>query len=69
MMVSLYKTYDHPLSHKQLFEWHKMLTNGRRDIIDLGRYRTHEDPMQVVSGCLDKLTVHFEAPPSGNYGI
>lgn len=64
MMVNLYKTYDRPLSQKQLFEWHTMLTNGRRDIFDIGRYRTHEDPMQVVSGRLDKPTIHFEAPPS-----
>ncbi len=41
-----------------------MLTNGRRDLADIGNYRTHEDPMQVVSGRLDKPTIHFEAPPS-----
>ena len=64
MMVDLYLNYNKPLSHDQLFEWHKMITNGRRDLIDIGRYRTHEDPMQVVSGRLDKPKVHFEAPPS-----
>jgi Fic family protein len=64
MMVDLYHNYDKSLTHEQLFEWHKMLTNGRRDLTDIGRYRTHEDPMQVVSGRLDKPTVHFEAPPS-----
>jgi Fic family protein len=64
MMVDLYLNFDTPLSHNQLFEWHKMLTNGRRDLTDIGRYRTHESPMQVVSGRLDKPTVHFEAPPS-----
>ena len=64
MMVDLYKNHDKPLSHEQLFEWHKMLTNGRRDLIDIGSYRTHKSPMQVVSGRLDKPTIHFEAPPS-----
>ncbi|MFC2109942.1 Fic family protein [Bacteroidota bacterium] len=64
MMVDLYLNYDKTLNHEQLFEWHKMLTNGRRDLTDIGRYRTHESPMQVVSGRLDKPTVHFEAPPS-----
>ncbi len=64
MMVDLYMNYNKPLSHNQLFEWHKMITNGRRDITDIGRYRTHKDPMQVVSGRLDKPKVHFEAPPS-----
>ena len=64
MMVDLYQNYEKPLSHDQLFEWHKMITNGRRDLTDIGRYRTHEEPMQVVSGRLDKPTIHFEAPPS-----
>ncbi len=64
LMVDLYLNYNKPLSHEQLFEWHKMITNGRRDLTDIGRYRTHEDPMQVVSGRLDKPNVHFEAPPS-----
>lgn len=64
MMVDLYRTYDRPLTHDQLFQWHTMLTNGRRDLVDIGRYRTHDDPMQVVSGRLDRQTVHYEAPPS-----
>jgi Fic family protein len=64
MMVDLYQNYDTPLSNEYLFEWHKMITNGRRDLTDIGNYRTHEDPMQVVSGRLDKPTLHFEAPPS-----
>ncbi len=64
MMVDLYLNYNKPLSHELLFEWHKMITNGRRDLTDIGRYRTHENPMQVVSGRLDKPRVHFEAPPS-----
>lgn len=65
MMTDLYKHFDKPLSHAMLFNWHKMLTNGRQDLKDIGRYRTHKDPMQVVSGRLDKPQVHFEAPPSG----
>ena len=64
MMVDLYKTFNKPLSHEQLFAWHKMLMKGRRDLHDVGAYRTHEDPMQVVSGPVHKPRVHFEAPPS-----
>lgn len=64
MMVDLYKTFDKPLSHEQLFAWHKMLMKGRRDLHDPGAYRTHEDPMQVVSGAVHKPKVHFEAPPA-----
>ncbi len=64
MMVDLYLNYNQTLTHEQLFLWHKMISNGRRDLTDIGRYRTHEDPMYVVSGRLDSPKVHFEAPPS-----
>lgn len=64
MMVDLYQNYSKQLTHQQLFDWHKMLTNGRRDITDIGKYRTHEDAMQVVSGRLDQPNIHFEAPAS-----
>lgn len=64
MMVDLYKHYDQPLSNEQLFSWHSMLMNGRRDLANIGAYRTHEEPMQIVSGKLYDPTVHFQAPPS-----
>ncbi|MEX1117790.1 MAG: Fic family protein [Terrimicrobiaceae bacterium] len=64
MMVDLYKRFDAPLSHETLFEWHGMLMNGRRDLRAIGAYRTHADPMQVVSGAMHEPTVHYEAPPS-----
>ncbi|MEM7551645.1 MAG: Fic family protein [Bacteroidota bacterium] len=64
MMVDLYKSYVTHLNHDQLFSWHKMLTNGRRDLLDIGAYRTHDDPMQIVSGAIDNPAVHFEASPS-----
>ena len=38
--------------------------NGRRDLADIGAYRTHADPMQIVWGTLHAPRVHFEAPPS-----
>lgn len=64
MMVDLYTNFKNPLDHEKLFLWHKMLTNGRRDLISIGEYRTHEDAMQIVSGAFENLKVHFEAPPS-----
>ncbi len=66
MMVELYKTFAEPLTHETLFHWHTLLTQGRTDLRDIGCYRTHEEPMQVVSARLDRPTVHFEAPPSRN---
>jgi Fic family protein len=32
--------------------------------INVGMWRSHEDPMQVISGSFGKEKVHFEAPPS-----
>jgi Fic family protein len=40
--------------------------NGRRDLTDVGRYRTHSDAMQLVSGSIHDPKIHFEAPPSKN---
>lgn len=64
MMIDLYHHYAEPLSHKSLYKWHKMLMNGRRDIENIGQYRSHEDSMQIVSVADYKRKVHFEAPPS-----
>jgi Fic family protein len=64
VMVDIYKTFDAPLTHSQLFDWHNRLTKGRRDLMDRGRYRTHSEPMQIVSNTLYNPKVHFEAPPS-----
>jgi Fic family protein len=60
----LYPGFAAPLSHAMLFEWHQMLANGRRDLHDIGRYRTHPEPMQIVSGAVHAPKVHFETPPS-----
>ncbi len=64
MTVNAYQNFATPLTEATLFAWHEMITNGRRDLTDIGRYRTHSEPMQVVSGWHDRPTVHFEAPPS-----
>lgn len=64
MMVDLYRSFFVPLSGETLFAWHRMLVRGRRDLKDVGRYRTSGEPMQVVSGAIHEPKVHFEAPPS-----
>ena len=66
MMIDLHHNYDTPLSHEILYAWHEMLMNGRRDLNDIGRYRSHEEPMQVVSGYVHNRKIHFEAPPSSS---
>ncbi len=64
MTVDLYRSFDAPLSDEMLFAWHRMTMNGRRDIRNIGGYRTHKEPMQIVSGAIYDPKVHFEAPPS-----
>lgn len=64
MMVHLFRRFAEPLDENTLFAWHRMVTSGRTDLRDVGRYRTHPEPMQVISGRIDKPEVHFEAPPS-----
>jgi Fic family protein len=64
MMVDVYSTYAEPLTHETLFRWHGMLLSHDRQLEAIGSYRQHSDAMQIVSGRLDRPTVHFEAPPS-----
>jgi Fic family protein len=66
MMVDLYRSWQTPLDETTLCSWHRLLMPVRRDLRDVGRYRTHAEPMQVVSGRLDAPAVHFEAPPSAD---
>jgi Fic family protein len=66
MMVNLYRSFAQPLTDEVMFGWHRMLMGDDRQIAVIGGYRTHPDPMQVVSGTDYKRTVHFEAPPSKN---
>ncbi|MGA2672593.1 MAG: Fic family protein [Terracidiphilus sp.] len=64
MMVDLYRSVAEPVSHEMLFGWHRMVTAGRSDLADFGKYRTSLEPMQVVSGPIGAQKVHFEAPPA-----
>jgi len=64
MMVDVHRRWNKPLTEKALFSWHRMLVKGRKDISDVGCYRTHAEPMQVMSGGVADPHVHFVAPPS-----
>jgi len=66
MMVDLYRSFAEPLTEDRLFAWHRMVTSGRTDLADVGRYRTGTKPMQVVSGRIGAQRVHFEAPPAAS---
>ena len=61
VMVDVRNTFSKPLTKAKLFEWHKMLLPTAKGII-VGKWRTHAEPMQIVSGALGKQKIHFEAP-------
>ncbi len=63
LMVDARGSYSELLTKEKLFLWHEMLM-GDSENIQIGKWRTHHEPMQVVSGAYGKEKVHFEAPPS-----
>lgn len=63
LMIDVRKTFKEPLTEEKLFEWHRMLLRENRRM-EMGQWRTHKDPMQVISGPMGKEKVHYEAPPS-----
>jgi Fic family protein len=65
LMVDVRNSFEAPISEEKLFAWHQMIMAGSRRIA-VGQWRTHAEPMQVVSGPVGKEQVHFEAPPSSS---
>lgn len=65
LLCDVYKSFDEPLSHEMLLQWHKMLFKGSQHI-RAGKYRTHPEAMHIVSEGMKGKKVHFEAPPSKN---
>ena len=63
MVIDATRKYDQPLTDDRLFGWHNCLfPTGRSgmEVINVGKYRI--DPMEVVSGTLDREKVHYKAP-------
>ena len=63
LMIDVRKTFNEPLTEDKLFAWHRMLL-GENKKIEAGQWRTHKEPMQVISGAMGKEKVHYEAPSS-----
>jgi Fic family protein len=53
------------LDEATLFRWHSLLMQASHGIT-VGQWRTHNEPMQVVSGPMGFERVHFEAPASAD---
>ncbi len=70
LMMDAVQHWDVSLSVERLFQWHSWLfpdSEPRLVSIRVGQLRGNE-PMQVVSGRLDRPKVHFEAPPRDGLG-
>jgi Fic family protein len=66
LMLDATQGFAEPLSYERLWHWHRLLFPLDDGLlakgVNVGGLRG-EEPMQVVSGKLDRPTVHFEAPP------
>lgn len=65
MMMDAIGLADTVLTRERLFQWHRWLfPDAEASLVRLrvGQWRG-EEPMQVVSGRIDRPRVHFEAPP------
>ncbi|MBL7755872.1 MAG: Fic family protein [Chitinophagaceae bacterium] len=63
LMIDVRMSFKEKLTEEKLFTWHRMLLQENKRI-EVGQWRTHEEPMQVISGAMGKEKVHYEAPPS-----
>ncbi len=64
LIIDVRHSFESPLTEKKLFQWHNMLLGGQQHSLNVGKWRTHKEPMQVISGPAGKWKIHFEAPPS-----
>jgi len=64
LLCDVYATFNEPLTHEMLWRWHAILFKGVATLEDCGKYRSHPEPMQIVSNRYGSSHVFFEAPPS-----
>lgn len=66
LLLDATHAHQEPLDEQRLFTWHRWLFPTDEQLLTrplhIGALRG-EEPMQVVSGRIDRPTVHFEAPP------
>lgn len=66
LLLDATSAHQKPLNLQRLYTWHRWLFPSDNNLLArplrIGTLRG-EEPMQVVSGRLDRPTVHFEAPP------
>jgi Fic family protein len=66
VMESAAAEWDSDLTEERMCRWHASLFPAGGSAlrsIETGRYRSHDDPMRIVSGPIGREVVHYEAPP------
>ena len=67
VMESAVTDWNSELTEERLCRWQAALFPGGGSAlrpIDVGSYRSHADPMRIVSGPIGRESVHYIAPPS-----
>jgi Fic family protein len=63
LMIAVKESFLEPMNTFTLFSWHSMLMIGSKNIA-VGKWQSHEEPIQIVSGGIGRKIVHYETPPS-----
>ena len=66
LAMDVYQTFEDPLSHEMLCDWHLSLMSSDPAIRALGRYRSGPQSAQIVTvrrGSMQSAMVNYEAPP------
>lgn len=66
LLLDVRDQFKESLTQKNLFAWHSMLFDSSKSNFKVGHWRTHEEPMQIVSSQKGKYIVHYEAPASND---
>ncbi len=66
LLCQVYDSFDKPLTHEMLCDWQSKLFSDQSTVLECGKYRTHIEPMQIISNRYDSPRVFFKALPSAN---
>lgn len=67
MLLDATENYSESLTDEKLFGWQSALfPSGRSGFqkIEVGKWRSNDEAMQIISGSMGNEKIHYEAPPS-----
>ncbi len=60
LVTEIRNSYQLPINENVIFDRHKMIFSSKTRF-SVGSWRTHNEPLQVISGSYGKEIIHFEA--------